>query len=707
MTTRLHLLRCLALVGTLLALGSGCASRAAFDTSFPPNRSRDLDGVLARIAGAPRPNQTPVVVGVSDAPRSLFAFDLAAQRLLFSTPSDVRGVPVAAGPFVVAPEGERLRVRELQTGQVVEDIDANGMHFVGADGDGSVTAVVLSSGGSYGSRSLLLLLRGRDVSKKLWVNTALGIPAVLGGVAFVPHSRVHLSAISPEGEELMRLTVRDDVASEALTDGRQVYFGLAGVYRLDNATPKGVKGGAAYFQPDVLQRRKLPGAPEFLRDTSEPPPPVDSAVHRIQLSYWPRSSSEGVGAANQALYLSFYRLVFALNEALDRAHWVRSTSSDIVGVGAHTGGLVVVEERGTVSAFDASGSAVLEAELGLRPIVASVRAEGLGLRAGGSPLPPLVEQLGAAILHDDTRLVPAGELAIRLMAALEDPEVTGTFVSICSSREAARRVRDSACAELAKRTQGGDSVLTALSQINDYLADTHTPPLVPLAKAAASAKQTQAAPLLLAHLEDPSTDADDLPALVRALGALEEPSVKDPLTRFVRLYHADAFQPGLEEALVAAVPLLTKLDAAGVSALLNSLLADPRTNPALRGAAQKQLNELAQAAEQKAATEAGAAPATAEAGAAAKGPPLRLGTEHLTQALAPLRPAIAQCLRNDPARPRQGRLTVVVDGATGKVTAVETLPTSLKGCVEPIVRGATFPITTQGKRETLHGPISQ
>jgi hypothetical protein len=231
MNNALKLSRCFALTCALLGgsglLGaSGCGSHTAFSTTFPLNRESDLRSVLARVNGASRPAQTPVIVGVSDNPRSLFAYDLAAQRVLFSSPTDVRGVPVAAGPFVVAPEGERVRVRDLHSGKVLQDFDANGLNFIGADSDGSVSAVVLSSGGSYGAHSLLVILRGQEVVQKLHVEHALGAPAVLGGLVFVPHSRVHLSVISPEGTEQLRLTVRDDVASEALSDGRHVYFGL-------------------------------------------------------------------------------------------------------------------------------------------------------------------------------------------------------------------------------------------------------------------------------------------------------------------------------------------------------------------------------------------------------------------------------------------------------------------------------------------------
>jgi hypothetical protein len=380
---------------------------------------------------------------------------------------------------------------------------------------------------------------------------------------------------------------------------------------------------------------------------------------------------------------------------------VRSTSSDIVGAAAHPGGVVVVEERGTVSAFDATGSRVLETELGVRPLVASVRAEGVRSQGAGDALPPLVEQLGAAVLHDDTRLVPAGELAIRLMAALPDTEVTSTLIAICSQDDAPRRLRESACAELAGRKQGNDAILTALSKHNDYLAETRAAPLTPLAKAAASASETNATSLLLDHLEDPSTASDDLPAIVQALAKIADASANERVTRFVRLYHADAFEPPLAEALVAAVPLLVKLNASGAASLLTGFANDPRTDPRLRDAAQKQLAALAKQAETGQPDGAAAAEA-----ANAESVPAHLTNEHVTHALAPLRDALSQCLRNDPARPREARLTLMIDGGSGKVLSAETLPSSLKGCVEPIAQQASLPATTTGKRETLHYSIS-
>jgi hypothetical protein len=696
------------LLWVLLAALSGCASHAAFDSTFPVGRQDHLNAVVSRLAGAARPPQTPVVVGVSGSEgpaRGVFAYDLAAQKLSFSTPAPVDGLPIAASNYVVVPEGDTVRVRALATGSVVHELDADGMHLIGADGDGDITAVVLSTGGSYGARSLLVIMRGGAIVQRMRIERPLGAPAVLGGLVFVPHSRVHLSVITPEGDEMLRLAVRDDVASEAMTDGKHVFFGLAGLYLLDGRTQNGVKGGAQYFATPPANRRKLPGGPSFLRDTADKPPAVDSAVHRIALSFAPESSGGDVGLADHALYLSFYRLLFALTDSADNARWVRSTPSDVVGVQGFAGGVAAVEENGTVSAFDAEGRVLFSHPMGVMPVIANIRTEGLSASGGGEPPEPLIKQLVAAALHTDTRLVPAGELAVRLLGAMPEAEATETLITICGQSDAPRRLRDGACEALGTRTQGNDAILAALAKRSDFLADLTAPPLAPLAKAAAAAHEARATPLLLDHLEDPATPSDDLPAIAAALAKLADAAAAPRVERFLRLYHADAADPGLSEALVSCATLLARLKREAAQSVLEGIANDPRTEHTLREAVGKQVLVMGAANASPAASAGEGKPGAAQAASSEpKGPPSHLTQEDLTQALAPVQAQVTQCVRNDPAHPINARLTVVVEA--GKVSSVQTLPISLQPCVEPLVKRISLPATRLAKRETLHHTIS-
>lgn len=253
-----------------VALGAGCAVQESFGSTFPVNRKDELAAALTRAKQGGRAKARQVVVGVTEQPRGIFAYDLDSQHLLFQQAADVSGVPAVAGPYAVVPEGQVVRVRQLVGGSSVLDIPAEGMHLVGADSDGTVTAIVLSTGGSMGARSKLVVLENGAVTSTRSIPRHVGGPAVLGGLVFVPHNRVHLSVVDARGTELARVQVREDVASQAFATEQDVYFGLAGMYRVDEKTPLGASGGAHYFK--LALEEKLPGQPAFLPNTAESSP---------------------------------------------------------------------------------------------------------------------------------------------------------------------------------------------------------------------------------------------------------------------------------------------------------------------------------------------------------------------------------------------------------------------------------------------------
>jgi hypothetical protein len=717
------------LLAMLLALCAACGTPGAFATSFPVNRKDALSAALARARAQPRPVQRAVVVGVTDEPRGSFAYDIAAGRLLWKQPADVSGVPVAAGEFAVVPEGDKVRVRALDGGGEVLSLASDGLHLIGADGDGRVTAIVLGSGGSMvssraggrastGARSRLVVLEGRSVRFQTEVDHALGGPAVLGGLVFVPHNRVHLSILDAAGTELARVRVRDDVASQALAQGDSVYFGLLGMYRLDESTPQGAAGGASYFR---MQRSDpLPGQPRFLPDTTQPPQPPESAVHRVALSFapGPGTSAAGqpagkVGLADDALYLLFYRQLYALAPHTTSVHWVHQTPADVVGVQAVPGGVYLVDEQGTLSWLDASGRPRGSAELGVKPVVARVRADrleaGSGPGAAGAEPAPLTMQLLDAALNPDNRLVPARAMAVTLLAGLEDADATQGLIEICSDRSGPERVRRVACAALSTRSVGSEAVVAALARHADYLADTKAPPVGPLAEAALHSKDARAIVPLIAHLQDPETPVEELSPLMQALKGLADPSVAEPLADFLRLYHADAEDARMSDALVIAVETLAKVQGPGAQAVLEPIANDALGSPPVRGAAQRVLANITAAtpADGAAPPKDAAKPATpAPAAPVVEGPPARLTTAHVDRALAPLREKLTQCVRQDPRRPMSARLSIVIEG-DGRVFKVQTLPESLQACVEPLVRSVTFPATTWNKRDTLSTTLTR
>jgi hypothetical protein len=703
---------------TLLALCvlAACGTPGAFSTSFPVNKEPELAAALSRARARPRPAQRAVVVGVSDAPRGTFAYDVAAKRLLWKQPAAVSGVPAVAGELVAVPEGDHVRLRALETGAEVLAIPTEGMNLVGADSDGQISAVVLGTGGSMGARSRLVLLEGNTVRWSREVDHALGGPAVLGGLVFVPHNRVHLSILDVLGNELARVRVRDDVSSQALAQGDSVYFGLLGMYRLDEHTPKGAAGGASYFR---MQRTDpLPGQPRFLPDTTLPPQPPESAVHRVALSFAPAakagsSATPGgkIGLADDTLYLVFYRQLYALAPHDRSVHWVRQTEADVVGVQAVPGGVYVVDDQGGLRWLDQAGNWAGTLDMGVKPVFARIRADGIVPMAGVSAtLPPLSQQLFEAAVNPDNRLVPARAMAVTLLAALDDADATQGLIEVCSDRDGPERVRRVACAALSTRTIGSEAVVEALGRHADYLSDTKAPPVGPLAEAALNSKDARAIPALVAHMQDPETPVEELSPLMQALRGLSDPSIAEPVADFLRLYHADAEDARMADALVIAVETLAKVQGAAAQAVLEPIANDALASPPVRGAAQRVLANIVAA--QKPAEGGEGQPAEAAPKPAApatpvvEGPPPRLTTAHIDRALQPVREKLTQCVKADPKRPMSARVTIVLEG-DGSVVLVNTLPESLKGCVEPLVRSVTFPASTFQKRDTLSTTITR
>ncbi len=689
---------------SLLAFMVGCAGQQSFSATYPVNRKEDLLAVLERAKAAPVRPLPQVVVGVIEQSRGIFAFDLSAQRMLFRMNAEVTGVPVPAGPFVVVPEGNVVRVRQLSSGTSILEIPSDGMHLVGAASDGTVTAIVLTTGGSMGARSKLIVLQGEHVWGTREMPRQAGGPAVLGGYVFVPHNRVHFSVADAHGVELARVQIREDVASQALAFDGDVYFGLLGVYRLDEDTKLGAGGGANYFRVNLKER--LPGQPSFLPNTADPPPALNSAVHRVSLSFLPAMRGNKLGLLDDALYLLFYRQLYSLDANTALARWVYQTENDAVGQKALPSGVLVVEDSGKVSAVSNQGTVQWTTDIGVRPIVARFQASDLPRGQAAAPSAPLTMQLVDAALNPDARLVPARAMAVSMLAGLEDEEATSALIEICQERSTPERVRKVACVELAKRTNGSAAIASALERHANYLTETKAPPVGPLAEAAMRSGDASVVPLLLAHLSDPETPIDELPALMLALKALATRDAAPAIADFLRLYHADANEDRMTDALIIAIEALQKLEGLDAQRTLDPIASDSFSADKVRAKAAQALAQLTQVAPAEAMGEA--APPTSQpdddddddAVEPPEARPEHRTAAHLEQALKPVVFQLSECVRAHPKRPGSARLTIVLAG-DGDVLAMETLPAELKSCMRPHVLSVPFPANKYGNRESL------
>ncbi|MET0340029.1 MAG: hypothetical protein ABW252_03470 [Polyangiales bacterium] len=680
-------------LGALL-LASGCGG-ALFSKRFPTG-TEYLSNALVRAKQAPAPlAYDSIVVGVASEPDGVFAYDLRAGRLLFREPCKPTAAPSIAGELVVVPEQGRFVVRRLSDGEVVRTISDGGLSLAGADGDGKLAAVALTNGGALNARSRILLFEGEKLRTDVKVSRLVGRPAVLGGLAFVPHNRVQLSVIDAQGTELARVRIKRDVASYAFAQDSDVYFGQRGVYLVDTELARNDGEGAKYLPLEPAE--KLPGGPPPLPDTTAPRPPIDSAQHRVNLEFAVGRSGGELALADDALYFGFYRLLFSLSADGTRAHWVHKTPTDVVGAHASPGGVVVVEQSGQVTALDPSGRVSFVANLGLTPVAARFRTGHLG-GAGSSDALGASNSLAEAANDPDARLVPAQALAAKLLGEIDDEQSAQALIELCAREESTNTVSGAACKALSARKTQSEAVLAALERHPSFLDPGPEPPLAALSDAARNAGDKRAVEGLLEQLADPATPVEALRPMLQALGALGDEKTARPIAQFLRLYHAEPGEFGIDEALIAGMEALAKLDPEGARATLAALKEDPLGQIGVRTGAERVLASIAPKPAPEEEKTAEAAPEEPEA--PPPEPPSQLTSEHLDQALSAVRPDLARCVRDAPDKPASARFTLIIDGA-GDLIDMKALPASVRPCAAPLIQSARFPANKYGKRSVM------
>ncbi|MBX3248199.1 MAG: PQQ-binding-like beta-propeller repeat protein [Myxococcales bacterium] len=682
----------------LLALAlTACGGGASFDTRFPDNRASDLDAVLSRLG---RPSAAPPVAALLTTEPKLVLVGLPDGAIRWSEPVvSPLSAPHIAGDYVILHEQRGVVVRDLATGATRTTLPDDAMHLAGADGEGALAALVLSTGGGVGARSRLVVLDRGSVRWKRNLEQAVGAPAVASGLVFVPWATQNLSVLDAGGTELARLRLADSPVGHALRAGGDVFFGQRAVTRVG---PRAVAGTAEGTGAYVPPSQPIPGDPAFLIDPYRPAPAPSNAVHRLRYAWRPVSAGDATALADGNLYVLFYRFVFALDAASGTVRWAHEHGQDVVGLDVIEGGVVVVDAAGGLHRLDASdGTTRWSAQVaGVSPVVAVVRADGVP--AGGAPQEAalsLEDQLLAAALSTDARLVPARIFAVGALAAMPGDGVTRNLISICDDPQAPPTVRRAGCDALAERSEGAEEVLRALGRHARYLEGTTAPPVGALARAAVRMQERRAVPLLIAHLRDPETPAADLVALADALAALGAREAVVPLTDFLRLYHADGESDALTAGLGAVARALVRLQGPAAEETLREVQRDELAPEAVRGLMGQALSMLEEPAEEAPpSVEATDADDDAPAASGAPGLPPHTSAQAVEAALADAMGPLRACLGG--ANAASARLVLDLRG-DGTLLGVTVAPATLQECIEPLVRSAQFLGNRRNAREQV------
>jgi outer membrane protein assembly factor BamB len=201
-----------------------------FSTDWVDDQGRSIGDVHARLRGARPGASADLVVAVAGNNDKILGLPLSGGAP-WSHQHALDTRPIIAGGVVVASGGNEVFALDAATGKKLWARPTGGVPLLGAGDDGAITAVSLSRGGGS-----TLLIVGRDgaVRRQIETDKAIGDPAVVAGIVFVPWANQYVSAIDPTtGDELGRVVLRDKV-SRALTIGGTLYFGELAYVRFDD-----------------------------------------------------------------------------------------------------------------------------------------------------------------------------------------------------------------------------------------------------------------------------------------------------------------------------------------------------------------------------------------------------------------------------------------------------------------------------------------
>lgn len=558
----------------------GCAGDAGrpktFSTDWVDDGGKSMEAVQARLRGARPTPGADLVVSVAGKDK-IVATPLGGGAPWTATHAlDTR--PIIAGNVVIVSGGNEVVAFEAVSGTKLWARPTGGLPVLGAGDDGNLTAVSLSRGNGS-----TLLIVGRDgaVKRQIETDKALGAPAVVAGVVFVPWAGQYVSAIdAATGDELGRAVVRDKI-SRALSVGGTLYFGESAIVRFDDKLGQASRGQATRL---ALPARELPGTPRLFFPGTERVSPVANARDRDRLFARPSGEGAALGFDSGRFYASYYRLAFGFDAKDGRLAWVRTSATDYVGGEAVLGGVVLCDESGKLTVLDAqSGQTSLEKNVG-EPITSCVvQADTFRAPRPTTAAPSLGAQIAEAVTTHDATLAAAQKLLLKELSALEDESATKTLIDIASDPRAVPPMLSDARAALAARRNGASFMLAALGRHYDFVHDVlASPPVGPLADALAAMKEPKAAPLLAAQLFEPQITNDDVKRAAAALVALATEKELPALKQFFGMYRGTAPADEVAIAVASVGAAMLRIDPKGSRALIESATNDAITVPVAR-----------------------------------------------------------------------------------------------------------------------------
>jgi outer membrane protein assembly factor BamB len=564
------------------ACGGGQTRLNLFSTDWEDDRGASIERIRQRIAGTAIPPSADIAVGVTRDGDSIVGLPLSTGESQWTFAHPVEGRPTVAGNLVIGSGDGELFALDAATGRVLWKRPTGGLALLGAGDDGSVTVATFRQAGAIGS-VLLAITHDGEVVRQIETDKALGAPAVVGRMAFVPWAGQYVSVIDlTNGNEAARVTLRAE-SSRAFTESGALWFGELGFIRFDERIREASRGKASTV---MVPARDLPGMPKLMAAGSVPLPATATAEDKVRLYARPVSRGDGAGIEEGRFFATYFRVAMGFDGNGAKLAWARLEGADFLAGAAAPGGVVLCDERGTVVALEAKGGAVTaQWDLGrpLRTCVVNMDEGHIAATADGATTKPLIAELEEIVRADDPQLAAAQRMLLRELASLPDESATKTLVDLASDPRTGPALLVDARAALAKRRNGASYMEAALERHYDYLRDVlRAPPVGPMAEALGAMNEKAAAPLLASHLLDPSDTEDDVKQAAAALAVVGGPAEVPAMQQFFGMYRASTDDDDVAAAVVSIGQALVTLRGTQGRAEVLAAVDDPMTVPYAR-----------------------------------------------------------------------------------------------------------------------------
>ena len=563
----------------LLACGGSSLRGPAFKEDWQNDDGRAIGAVASSLSSTHIPETNGLVVGVTKTGLVGMGLDGSGKWSHSGLP-DSR--PSLAGNVVVYTAGGKLVALDATRGNQLWAVEVGDKRLRGAGDDGKTTAVTLAST-SGGGTEILAVSRSGSVLRKWTPEPDVGIPGVVGTTVFAPWDSQYVSALDIQGGDEVGRVLARNVVSRAVAIGGSLYFGESALVKFDSAISHSARGEAHVVK---LPERELPGKPTWFPSGVQVLPPTAGAPDAIRFYARPAEREGKLRLDSERFAATYFRIVVGFNESDASLRWTRTLPAEVIGGDAASGGFLFCDEKGDVWLTEArAGGASGKVSLGAPLEACIVNAGSFHVPAGKNP-GSLTAQITEAIELRESQMATIQRFLLRELGTNEnDPGVTKTLLDLASDARTQPELLAEARTLLAARRNGIDYMLEALERHYDFLSDVlRPPPVAPLADALAAVGERRAAPLLAAHLNDPSDSPQDVRHAAHALVKLASPQEVPAVRTFFSLYHSTADEDDLVAAAVDAARILVQLGGPEGVNTVQQAARDPLTVPAVREA---------------------------------------------------------------------------------------------------------------------------